>query len=54
MEALLIKNDAWNYVNGSIVRPELVAGNQESAIEVRRWETADQKAKSNNSFNKPD
>lgn len=46
MKALLIKNDAWNYVNGNIVKPELVAGNQESATEVRRWETADQKAKS--------
>lgn len=33
-------------MNGNIVKPELIAGNQESAVEVRKWETADQKAKS--------
>lgn len=46
MEALLVKNDAWNYVSGDDVKPELIAGNAASAAEVKRWETADQKAKS--------
>lgn len=46
IEALLIKNDAWIYVNGDTVKPELIAGDERSAAEVKWWETADRKAKS--------
>lgn len=37
MQVLLIKNDAWGYVNGDIVKPE-PAGNNAAAIVV--WTTA--------------
>lgn len=46
MEALLIKNDAWSYVGGDTVKPELIVGDERSVAEVKKWETADQKAKS--------
>ncbi|XP_039308187.1 uncharacterized protein LOC120358338 [Solenopsis invicta] len=43
MEALLIKNDSWQYVNGDIVKPEPDVNNAET---VRTWEKNDAKAKS--------
>jgi len=43
MQALLIKNDAWGYVNGDIIRPESSADN---AAAIATWTTADNKAKS--------
>lgn len=46
MEALLIKNDAWNYVKGRNDKQELVAGDEASAAAVNAWETGDSKAKS--------
>lgn len=46
MEALLIKNDAWNYVNGTSVKPTLAAGDAASVTAVRNWIVADNKAKS--------
>lgn len=46
MEALLIKNDAWNYVNGTSAKPTLVAGDAASVTAVRNWIVADNKAKS--------
>ncbi|XP_061720001.1 uncharacterized protein LOC133527129 [Cydia pomonella] len=39
VEAVLIKNDAWGYVNGSIKKPAEVA-------EAAKWEIGDSKAKS--------
>lgn len=46
MEALLVKNDAWSYVSGETVKPEVVAGDEASATRLKKWETADRKAKS--------
>lgn len=46
MEALLIKNDAWAFVNGSKVKPELVPNDNASAASVAAWVTSDSKAKS--------
>ncbi|KMQ88472.1 retrovirus-related gag-pol polyprotein [Lasius niger] len=46
MEALLVKNDAWSYVNGETVKPEIVVGDEASATRLKKWETADRKAKS--------
>jgi len=43
MEALLIKNDSWQYVNGDTVKPEATENN---VNEVRAWEKNDAKAKS--------
>lgn len=39
MQALLVKNDAWGYVNGDIVKPE-------DNATATAWITADSKAKS--------
>lgn len=46
MEALLVKNDGWDYVNGRKVKPELIAGDNASAAAVKAWEIGDSKAKS--------
>ncbi|CAK9813843.1 Retrovirus-related Pol polyprotein from transposon TNT 1-94 [Anthophora plagiata] len=46
MEALLIKNDAWDYVNGEKKKPEIISGNHASIAAVKIWETEDRKAKS--------
>ena len=51
MEALLIKSDAWGYVNGVKVKPDVVLGNdgnptQASARATETWIAADLKAKS--------
>lgn len=46
MDALLIKNDAWGYVNGETVKPEVVEGDAASAATVKAWTTGDSKAKS--------
>lgn len=43
MRALLVKNDAWNYVSGEVVKPEPTATN---AVEIHDWNTKDEKAKS--------
>lgn len=39
IEALLIKNDLWNYVNGDIKKPQ-------NAVEIGAWELLDKKARS--------
>lgn len=47
IEALLIKNDAWGYVNGTKVKPQAQAG--DTALQTPEqiaWSQADQKAKS--------
>lgn len=46
MEALLIKNDAWSYVTGATVKPEVVAGNDGTVQAAARWEINDLKARS--------
>jgi len=46
MEALLIKNDAWTYVNGEKPKPTVIAGNTASTETASNWEIADKKAKS--------
>lgn len=46
MEALLVKNDMWQYVNGTCVKPEVMAGNAASTEAARKWEQNDAKARS--------
>lgn len=45
IEALLIKNDNWGYVNGSIIKPKLEDTRAESVAAVKEWEIADSKAR---------
>lgn len=35
MEALLIKNDAWLYINDDYTKPEMIAGDPSSESQVR-------------------
>jgi len=46
MEALLIKNDAWSYVNGNRPKPERIIGDSASEAAVMNWLERDSKAKS--------
>jgi len=46
MEALLIRNDEWDYVNGTNVKPEFVADNAARAAAIAAWNKGDSKAKS--------
>lgn len=46
MEALLIKNDAWGFINGDTPKPELKPGDQASEAALRAWIRCDSKAKS--------
>jgi predicted flap endonuclease-1-like 5' DNA nuclease len=46
MEALLIKNDAWSYVNGATVKPAVVVGDVDSEAAAQQWVRNDSKAKS--------
>lgn len=46
MEALLVKNDAWGYVNDTNERPNLVVGDAASETALKNWIVADNKAKS--------
>ncbi|XP_026673182.1 uncharacterized protein LOC113464877, partial [Ceratina calcarata] len=46
MEAILIKNDAWAYVNGEKVKPEVNDNDAASREAARKWEIEDRKAKS--------
>lgn len=46
MEALLVKNDAWAYVNGTNERPNLIVGDAASEAALKNWVVADNKAKS--------
>lgn len=46
MEALLVKNDAWGYVGGTLTKPAFTAGDATSETAVRNWIVADNKAKS--------
>lgn len=46
MRAILIKNNAWGYADGSIARPEAVAGDNARQQAVAAWVEADLKAQS--------
>lgn len=46
MRALLTKNDAWGYVSGEIVKPEVIAGNAATEAAAREWINRDEKARS--------
>lgn len=46
IEALLIKNDTWCYVNGEKIKPELKPDDEESKKCVNIWVREDKKAKS--------
>lgn len=46
MRALLVKNDAWGYVSGEIVKPEPVENNAASIAAAREWTIKNEKAKS--------
>lgn len=46
MKAVLIKNDAWEYVSGECVKPMLEVGNAASEEAVKTWIKNDNKAKS--------
>jgi len=43
VQALLIKNDAWSYVNGNKVKPEPKASNE---AQIVTWQYNDEKARS--------
>lgn len=46
MRALMVKNDAWGYVSGEIVKPESMEGDAASIAAARDWKIKDEKAKS--------
>lgn len=46
VEALLIKNDTWEYVTGEKTKPEIVASDAASANSQKTWIIQDRKAKS--------
>lgn len=45
MQAILVKNEAWEFVNGQRPKPEIIDDNARSQEEVRRWKAEDEKAK---------
>ena len=45
MQAVLITNDLWEYVEGTSMKPELTA-DRGNAVEVNTWRKHDQKARS--------
>ncbi|CAK9801103.1 Retrovirus-related Pol polyprotein from transposon TNT 1-94 [Anthophora plagiata] len=45
-EALLIKNDLWNYVNGKKRRPRVDAADTQTEAAANEWDINDRKAKS--------
>lgn len=46
MRVILIKNDAWDFVSGSCMKPDIVAGNAESVKAAKQWADNDLKAQS--------
>lgn len=46
MEALLVKNDMWQYVNGTYVKLEIMPNNAASEQAARIWKQNDAKARS--------
>lgn len=45
MQALLTKNDTWEYTSGKKPKPEIIPGNAKSLDDARKWELEDGKAK---------
>lgn len=45
MQAILIKNEAWEFVSGQKPKPETIDGNARLLEEVRKWKAEDKKAK---------
>ena len=45
IKALLIKNDAWIYVSGSKLKPEIVECDAKQKEELDKWIEMDEKAK---------
>jgi len=43
MQAMLVKNDAWDYVSGRRVKPEIVAGDAASVTAAQTWIDKDDK-----------
>jgi len=46
VRAVLIKNDVWDFVNGTKPKPEIIAGNDASTAAATAWDAADRKAHS--------
>ncbi|KAG8239862.1 hypothetical protein J437_LFUL018972 [Ladona fulva] len=46
IEAVMVKNGTWEYLDGKHVKPEIVEENEQSRKEVEKWEDGDAKAKS--------
>lgn len=46
IEALLIKNDAWEFVSDARRKPEVLANDGASAAAAKTWSENDRKAKS--------
>lgn len=46
MEALFVKNNLWQYISGTSVKPEVIAGNAVLENAARTWEQNDAKARS--------
>ena len=46
MEALLIKNDKWEFVSGTYTKPEPITGNAENVAAIAAWSKGDSKARS--------
>lgn len=46
MEALLVKNDLWQYASGTSVKLEVIVDNAASENTARMWEQNDTKARS--------
>lgn len=45
MQALLIKNEFWEYANGQRPKPECILGDAQSMENARKWALEDEKAK---------
>ncbi|GBP49382.1 hypothetical protein EVAR_24687_1 [Eumeta japonica] len=51
IEAVIVKNSTWAYVNGKKPKPELVENNATSIQSVKKWEEEDAKAKQTPNIN---
>ncbi|KRY09156.1 hypothetical protein T01_8792, partial [Trichinella spiralis] len=44
-QAVLVKNDLWEFVNGTKRRPKIVKDDESSLEAAQKWDISDQKAK---------
>ncbi|KRZ66491.1 hypothetical protein T08_10881, partial [Trichinella sp. T8] len=44
-QAILVKNDLWEFVNGTKRRPKIVKDDESSLEAAQKWDISDQKAK---------